>query len=247
MREEIVELGGLRAVSVGDARRAELVCVLVHGFQMTPADLSPFAHSLGLPVWFLFPEGPLEAEPAGRAWWRIDPAARAAALARGPRDFAGQHPVDLPHARARLGAFLHALDAHLAPDAPDAPDAPEARRAARPLVIGGFSQGAMLTCDTLLRGARADALLLLSGSRIAFDEWEAPLAAGRAQGLPVLVSHGEADADLSFEAGVALRDALASAGAEVSWVPFGQGHEIPLVVWRKVRTFLKQRLGPGPR
>ena len=105
----------------------------------------------------------------------------------------------------------------------------------------------MLTCDTLLRGARADALLLLSGSRIAFDEWEAPLAAGRAQGLPVLVSHGEADADLSFEAGVALRDALASAGAEVSWVPFGQGHEIPLVVWRKVRTFLKQRLGPGPR
>jgi phospholipase/carboxylesterase len=222
--EARIELGGLPAIAVGDRDAARVVMVLAHGFQMEPADLSPFAHSIRAPAWFLFPEAPLTAEPRGRAWWFIDAKLRDAALARGPRDFATQYPPDLPAARARLLAFVEAA---------------RAAAGSRPLVLGGFSQGGMLACDTLLR-AQLDvaALVLLSASRIAFDEWQPLVAAKPLAGLPALVSHGEADPDLAFAAGEALRDCLTAAGADVTWLPFAQGHEIPLVVWRRLRTLL---------
>lgn len=225
--ETTIELGGLRAISVGDPDAARVVVVLLHGFQMTPEDLSPFAHSLQTPAWFLFPEAPLPALPRGRAWWHIDAKKREEALAIGPRDFAVQRPPDLPAARAHVQRLLDAL-------------APRVR--GRPLVLGGFSQGGMLTCDTVLRAGVArlgiSAMALLSASRIAFEEWAPRLDGAPLGGLPVLVSHGEADDDLAFSAGEALRDCLTSAGATVTWVPFAQGHEIPLVVWRHLRKLL---------
>ena len=226
MREEELTIAGLRVVSVGEPETAEQVVVLLHGFQMQPSDLSPFAHALKAPAWFLFPEGPLPAEPQGRAWWHIDHKAREAIIANGPRDFAGQHPPDLPNARDRLRAFVEAL-------------AP--RIGGRPFVLGGFSQGAMLTSDTVLRSTfPLSALVLFSGSRIGWDEQE-PLyraAAERYRGLPVMVAHGETDPDIAYAAGQGLRDALRGAGADVTWQSFPQGHEIPLVVWRTFRKFL---------
>lgn len=224
MKEEELEIAGLRVVSVGEPELAEQVVVLLHGFAMTPRDLSPFAHSLRAPAWFLFPEGPLAAEPSGRAWWHIDAKLRDAALLQGPRDFAVQHPPDLPAARAQLVALVTALSP---------------RVGTRPLILGGFSQGAMLTCDTVLRSSfDLSAMVLLSGSRIAFDEWEPLLPNGRLDRLPTLVAHGSADADLAFDAGTALRDCLVASGADVTWQPFEQGHEIPLVVWRTLKKFL---------
>lgn len=211
------------------------VVVLLHGFQMRPEDLAPFASSLGVPAWFVFPEGPLDAEPAGRAWWHIDAAARERALAVGPRDFAVQEPPDLPAARARLEALLAEV---------------RTRAGDRPLVLGGFSQGAMLACDTLLRSGPSalgvSGLVLFSGSRIAWRESSAFATSACLAGLPVLVTHGRADADLAFPAGEALRDALSATGADVTWVPFDQGHEIPLVAWRALRKLL-QRLAAPPR
>jgi len=64
----------------------------------------------------------------------------------------------------------------------------------------------------------------------------------RLRGLPAFVSHGRADQDLAFTAGEALRDFVLAGGAEVSWVPFDGGHEIPLVVWRALRKFLSALL-----
>jgi phospholipase/carboxylesterase len=228
--EDTLELGGLRTLAVGDPDAARVAVVLLHGFQMSPADLSPFALSLQAPAWFLFPEAPLPAEPRGRAWWHIDATLRAQALAAGPRDFADQHPPDLPVARDRLRALLSAV---------------KRRMGARPLVLGGFSQGGMLACDSALRADLGlAALALFSASRICFDEWPALSAAGRLRGLPVLVSHGALDDDLAFSAGEQLRDFLASAGAQVDWIPFAQGHEIPLVVWRRLRKLLTSLAAP---
>lgn len=226
LAEDTLELAGLRVTAVGDRTSARAVVVFLHGFQMEPADLAPFAHSLSVPAWFLFPEAPLPASPRGRAWWHIDAAIREAAIARGPRDFAEQHPPDLPAARARLTTLLDEVTA-LAPGLP--------------LVLGGFSQGGMLACDTLLRAPRSVAgVALLSASRVASADWPPYLAAGNLRDVPVLVSHGEADADLAFSAGVALRDTLIEAGADVTWVPFDQGHEIPLVVWRRLRKLVER-------
>jgi phospholipase/carboxylesterase len=89
----------------------------------------------------------------------------------------------------------------------------------------------------------AAAMVLLSASRIGFDEWEPLLASRPFAGLPALVSHGQADPDLAFFAGEALRDCLVTAGADVAWLPFEQGHEIPLVVWRRLRMLLMSLAG----
>jgi phospholipase/carboxylesterase len=226
--EAIVELAGLETVAVGDRATARMILVFVHGFGMTPADLTPFAHSLGLPAWCLFPTGPLAASIGGRAWWHIDAVLREQALARGPRDFAEQDPPDLGQASSLLEGFID-----------------EASRIAgdRPVFVAGFSQGGMLTCHTLLRAPRRLAgVMLLSASRLAFSQWEPRLRAGALKGTPMLVSHGEHDADLAFSAGVALKDCLLAGGADVTWVPFEGGHEIPLLVWRRLRRFVMATL-----
>jgi phospholipase/carboxylesterase len=218
-------LTGLRALGVGSLAGAELAVIILHGMAMEPEDLAPFGHSLGLPAWILFPEGPLSATPRGRAWWDVDAELRSAALARGPRDLAGEHPSGRPAARARLAALLVEVSR---------------LTGGLPLILIGFSQGGMLACDTLLHAADdgwplppVACLMLLSSSRIAFDEWSPRL--DRLRGLPALVSHGRSDADLAFSAGEALRDALVTGGAQVTWVPFDGAHEIPLVVWRQIR------------
>jgi phospholipase/carboxylesterase len=149
---------------------------------------------------------------------------REAALARGPRDFVNEDPPDLPRARQYLDSLL---------------DRASEEASGRPLIVGGFSQGGMLVCDTIVRSGRpVSGMLLLSASRVAYAAWVPHLEAGNVRGLAALVSHGLSDADLAFSAGVALRDCLSAGGADVTWVPFDQGHEIPLVVWRHVRKLV---------
>ena len=228
--QDWIEGGGLRAIAVGDRERSEAVVVLLHGFSMRPADLAPFAHSLRVPAWFLFPEGPLAAERGGRAWWTIDVAAREASIAEGPRDFAALDPDELPDARERLEAFVGAL---------------EGERRGRPVVLGGFSQGGMVALDTVLRGGlRVDAMALMSTSRVAFEEWQTRLRSGRLEGVPCMVSHGREDPDLAFTAGATLAEELERAGAAVTWLPFDGGHELPLVVWRGLRRLVGGLIAP---
>lgn len=224
MNEESIALDGLRTIAVGDRATARAVVVLLHGFMMRPEDLAPFGHSLGGNAYYLFPEGPLDVETGGRAWWRIDPKARDAAIAKGPRDFAEQDPPDLPAIRERLVRVWDEAT-RLCPNVP--------------LVVGGFSQGGMLTADAYLHAPRPVAgMVLLSASRIAFAHW--PPILHHANGLAAFVSHGRSDPDLAFATGEALKSCLEGAGAKVTWLPFDGAHEIPLVVWRGVRRFLEQ-------
>lgn len=214
--EHRIEIGGLGAIAVGDADAA-LVVVVLHGRMMEAADLAAFAHSLRVDAYFVFPDAPLPAQPRGYTWWPVDSEARA--RAEGARDLYLLDPVGRSEARALLGALLD-----------------EVTRGRR-IVLVGFSQGGMLAMDYTLHDGRPDALVLLSSSRIAFADWEPRLP--RLGGLPVLVAHGRADAELAFAAGENLRDAAVAGGAVVSWLPFEGGHEIPLVVWRSLRQFLR--------
>lgn len=219
-REEVAGLRTLR-ITVG---APSLSVVMLHGRSMEPEALSPFATSLGVNAEYFVPQG-IVAEAPGHAWWPVDHERRRAQLAQGPRDLSDEAP---PGAAAARGALLGLLQ-NVRADFP-----------ARPLVVIGFSQGGMVACDALLRDhAPIDALALLSSSRISAEAWEPRRAA--LQGLPVLVSHGDADEELSFAAGEALRDLCIRGGANVTWVPFGGGHEIPLVVWRGIRRFLHAR------
>jgi phospholipase/carboxylesterase len=202
--------------------------VLLHGYDGSADDLIPFARSLGLPFTFVFPEGPQKLvgrRPNARAWWTPD-GGREEAIATGrPRDLSWFEPAGLDEARAALAELLDELDRTYGQ---------------RPLVLGGFSQGAMLAFDLALRTTRPIAgLVQLSGSRIAARVWN-PLLAIRAA-MPAFLSHGRSDGDLSFAGAEAFKDDLVGAGWQVEWLPFDGGHEVPLVVWRRLKRFLQQR------
>jgi phospholipase/carboxylesterase len=209
--------------------------VLLHGYDGFASDLSPFAASFRLPtVRFVFPQGPLQfgdTARGGHAWWRIDPVARRESLARGPRDLSRLKPEGLERARiggSRLLDELGNSNGHA------------------PLILGGFSQGAMLACDLALRSRHPLAgLVLLSGARICQDEW-AGLYASRS-GLPTFLSHGRGDRDLEFAAAERLRDDLTAGELDVTWLPFEGGHEIPLIALRGLKRFLAGIVGESAR
>lgn len=196
--------------------------VLMHGYGAPGADLVPLGRQLAVDptVRFAFPAAPhlLEMGPAtdqtGRAWWPIDMAElQRAVMMRDYETLTGRVPTGLADARAEVMAMLDALET-------------EHGVARNQLVLGGFSQGAMLATDVALRAERPPAALaILSGSLIAKAEW-LPLMKRRA-GMPVLQSHGRADPVLSFAIAEELRQALTSAGVPVEFVAFNGGHGIP--------------------
>jgi phospholipase/carboxylesterase len=97
------------------------------------------------------------------------------------------------------------------------------------LVLGGFSQGAMLSLDVALhRAAPPRALVLMSGTLIAEREWSSRWS--KLAGVPIVQSHGRNDALLPFSIAELLRDKLRDAGAKVDFVQFLGGHEIPPIV-----------------
>lgn len=213
--------GGLHTLECGDPA-SPLVVVMLHGRNMQAADLAPFGSSLGVDAHFVFPDAPLVAEP-GRTWWPVDAEARL--RAGGARDLSEMDPPGRVGAREMLEGLCREV------------------AAGKRLALVGFSQGGMLAMDYVLHGGRADALALLSSTRIAFDEWRPLLP--RLAGLPVLVAHGHGDEELSFAAGEALRDAAIEGGATVTWLAFDGGHGIPLPVWRALRRFLAARADAG--
>jgi phospholipase/carboxylesterase len=196
------------------------VVVLLHGYGAPGDDLVGLARVLDVPreVRFVFPHAPLSLAGGmmdSRAWWQIDLMALEAALASGDaRDLRKDQPVGLLEARTALSECLDAITAELKPSA---------------LVIGGFSQGAMLATDLALHDPRPlRALALMSGTFLNEQAWR-PRFASRA-GLATLISHGSHDPLLPFAASVELKDALIEAGLSVAFVPFRGQHEIPPMV-----------------
>lgn len=227
MDVQLLDLGPLRARVVVPAAPPERVIVLLHGFGAPGDDLVSLGEWIGgdRTAW-VFPEAPLELGGLygdARAWWMID----LDAIGDLSRDRSEEVPPGLAEARRAMIALL---------------DAVRARFGDR-VVLGGFSQGAMLSLDLALHDPRPlDGLLLLSGTLIAKADW-APRMVTRA-GLPVLQSHGRRDQLLPFRAAVTLRDLLIGAGLAVTWVEFDGGHEIPPPVLDAVTAAVRR---PGTR
>lgn len=211
--------------------------ILLHGFGAPGNDLVPIGDALAAPsgTRFIFPEGPLSLSFGygdARAWWLIDMARLEADRAAGRvRDLSTEVPRGLPQAREALEQLLIELPRVLPVDY-------------KRTVIGGFSQGAMLTCDVAMRTAYPFAgLVQLSGTLLARQEWR-PAVAKRA-GLPVFQSHGTQDPILPYPMAERLRDELVKAGLAVSWHSFRGGHEISEPVLRQLGGFLTRVL-PQP-
>jgi phospholipase/carboxylesterase len=207
----------------------------MHGFGAPGSDLVPLARVLDVPreVRFAFPEAPLDLGPeyqGGRAWWWIDMMKiQLAAMRREVIDRSQSIPEGLTEARTSVIAMLGELTAALSPSH---------------VVLGGFSQGAMLACDVALRTEIPLAgLVLWSGTLIAQDDWTRTGA--RRRGLRAVVSHGQGDSILPFAAAERLRDFLTETGLAVNWVPFRGGHEIPPSALNAAGAMIRETTAPG--
>jgi phospholipase/carboxylesterase len=227
VRTTRLDLAGLSTHVVGPSNAA-VTCVLLHGFGAPGDDLLGLAAALDGPIRFAVPAAPLELGGLygdSRAWWLIDLMRLEEELRRGvARDRRDEVPDGLPEARRQVIAFVDELSARFSIGADQ-------------LVLGGFSQGAMLALDVALHRDKPPAgLVLMSGTLIAESVWQARM--GQLAGVPVMLSHGRRDGLLPFSVAEILRDRLVEAGAAVDWVPFLGAHEIPPVVLEHASALL---------
>jgi phospholipase/carboxylesterase len=248
-----IAAGGLEVRIVGgtdgDGGGDGPVVVLLHGFGAPGDDLVSLWRSIAVEpprsIRFVFPAAPLELPPSygdGRAWWWIDLEARVRRQMMGGRAWdIAEVPEGLALAREKVIALLGEVKALLGPRDDK-------------IVLGGFSQGAMLSLDVALHwpGALAG-LVLLSGTHIAEKEWARCLASRRSAGgggapqahkktLHVFMSHGRDDLLLPFRVSEELSGTLKESGMAVEWVPFRGGHGIPPEVVAALGPFLTRCL-----
>jgi phospholipase/carboxylesterase len=208
------------------AAAVERIVLLSHGFGAPGDDLVALASELmrmkpafAENTQFVFPAAPMSLDSlgmyGGRAWWMIDLETRIQAIERGQIDiFRNDYPEGMAEASDALLAVAEAVLDQTGLDASR-------------LIIGGFSQGAMVSTDVALRMAQRPAgLAVLSGTLLCEDRWK-ELAAKRGP-MPVLQTHGLYDPILPYDCAEWLKELFERAGCPVDFRPFPGQHQIPM-------------------
>ena len=196
--------------------------VLLHGYGSSAEQWLPFTGTIRWPAHgrFVFPQAP-EAGPAGgRGWWPLDLYGHIAPGSDLP-DLSATAPEGLPAAATRVVALLTAIRSE----------------AGGPVILGGFSQGAMVAAEIAFRTTTPlDGLVLLSTTTVSEAAWSNGYASRRA--LPIFMAHGRRDGVLSFAIADRWRRSLEDAGLSVTWHAFDGEHEMPAEVIVELNTFL---------
>ncbi|MEO0335740.1 MAG: hypothetical protein AAF202_05075 [Pseudomonadota bacterium] len=227
-RNQLEEIGGLKALRWGATDEAAPQIVVFHGYGASAYDLFDLGRVLDPEqrMRWIFPQGHLDLGQsmmmAGYAWFPIDVMAAQEAIERsGGLKYADVRPKGLDEALDRSLKFLKAI--HFDPNRD---------------FLGGFSQGSMM-CVELQRklpmGLKK--LLLFSSSIVDVKGLEAE--GTLFDGVEVFQSHGSYDEVLPLSGAEALRDSLSKLGANVEFREFPGGHEIPMPILQNCQKFLK--------
>lgn len=211
----------LRAIERGEGDGP--LVVLLHGYGSSPEDIVSMADRTDLPsgTRLAFPYAPEPTHPpygpvgGGFMWWPFTTSLR---------DLRTTQLPGLATARARVLEFLDAEQERLG-------------IGSERIVLGGFSQGAILALDVALHDDRPLAgVILLSGTLV--DEAElVPHIASR-RGLHVYLSHGTEDTVLPYSHASQLVDLLREGGIDVRVRTFAGGHTVPPVVGADMAQFI---------
>lgn len=235
------EIAGLQVQVFQASKTApKAAVILCHGFGAPGDDLVGLAPELArhfpalADVRFYFPAAPLSLGDLGwgdsRAWWLIDMAAvqRLQRDEAALREFRKVEPQGMAEARKAVRALVTQV-------------ADQTGLPMKKIVLGGFSQGAMITTDVALRLEEPPGgLVVLSGTLLIEDVWRAK-AAARA-GLPVFQSHGRQDPVLPFKAAEWLQALFSEAGMQHEFVPFDGGHTIGPEALERLGDFLTRQV-----
>lgn len=211
--------------------------VVCHGFGANMNDLASFAPYLfqinpatAAQCRFVFPNAPMDLTslgmPGGRAWWEINMAALARMnQTQNYSELTSVVPPGLIQASEQLANAVREMQQLW-----ELSDAQT--------TLAGFSQGAMISTDLVLRhGFVPRRLCIFSGMLICEEQWRAQAA--QHPGCPVLQSHGRQDMVLPFAPAESLRDMLQEQNFDVMFRPFDGDHTIPMEVlntWAELLT-----------
>jgi phospholipase/carboxylesterase len=216
------QAGPFQAVEVYNNPDAKWV-LLFHGYGADANDLAGLVSFFDFkkPCNWLFPNGPMSVPigpgMTGRAWWSI----RMNDL---PGDWSKLRPDDMGPAVDKALKMISSM-----------------KIAWKDLIIGGFSQGAMLATEVFLKAPESAAgLLCLSGTLLSEDTW-ANLVAQR-KNSKIFMSHGELDPVLPHRGSAQLQSFFEKNQIKTQFVSFRGGHEIPPVVLQKMKAYIEERL-----
>jgi phospholipase/carboxylesterase len=219
------EVGGIPIVELpADPDKGTIL--LLHGFGADAFDLLSISHVYKDVRW-IFPQGPLKIPFAkghtGRAWFPVDVELLIHAIREKRFDeISHAFPPELDQAHALIETLLHHLNI------------PRSK-----LILGGFSQGAILAIETALKSfERCGGLLIFSGTLINEVSWRA-LAPLHAK-TPFFQSHGTHDPLLPMKKAKDLEQLLIDNGFRGKLHSFHGGHEIPHSILIELSVFLKQ-------
>lgn len=200
------------------------ILVLFHGYGANSLDLAGLRSELfsdPLPEMFC-PEGPLEVpigpHMVGRAWLPIEPER----FQRMPIHVSKEPlPQGFKAMAKQANEFLSLIS----------------KEGTRPYILGGFSQGAMMSLELAVSATYPpEKVLLFSTGGINWQSVKERI--GRLKEIPVWQSHGTQDAVLAYEDAVLVSNSLASACSHFEFFPFQGGHEIPRAALRAAKNFL---------
>jgi len=226
-----------RVIAHGD--QAKIAVILCHGYGAPGEDLVSLAEVFidFLGDWaadfrFIFPAAPLQppeiAVFGGRAWWEINMAALFAASQAST--FSQLHDKSPPGIDQATEMLVSTITQTLA-------DLGGSGR----YVLGGFSQGAMLTMNTTLvsRLPPPELLVQFSGTLVCGPQWKSHLDAGRLRQTGVIQSHGRQDPILPFSSAQTLFELIKDACQSAKFLPFNGPHTIPMEALSEVAVRLK--------
>lgn len=217
MRQTIGQLNCL----VRPGENEKNAVVLMHGFGADNTDLFPLADVLDPNgEWsFYFPNAPYEVPVSpmwtGRGWFPLSIRDLEEGL-----DFTKIRPTGMNESAQTVSDFLF----HLEP---------------KKLVLGGFSQGAMIAADVALSQPEDIAGLVLYSPTL-LDEANWTKKAANLKGKKILLSHGQQDMVLPFSRTQQLYELFRKAEADCQLISFGGGHEIPMPVLQKTKELLSK-------
>lgn len=223
-RTERQQVGSLQCAIVRSDEPPKAVAVLCHGFGAPGDDLLGLATDLleamssKRPVQLVFPAAAIsladEGFGDGRAWWRLSISRLLAVLEQGQYELVREEsPPGIDEACTALTGTVEQVlrDANLT---------------SNQLLLGGFSQGAMLAMECACCGLEQPpaAMALYSGCLIRELQWKVGVA--RLAGTKIIQSHGELDPILPLRTGQWLRDLLVASGCHVDFMQFPGPHTI---------------------
>ena len=204
------------------AEKVSAIVILLHGYGDSPNGFHPlcvpFVQAGGKlnDAIYVVPEAPLEWDPGqeGRAWWPLDMMAiQMSTPEQRVQGLLNNKPQRLEQNREAINTIINQLTTAFELEAKN-------------VLIGGFSQGAMLSTDVALNFPETlGGLVIWSGSLLNESEWAQ--AASQREPLTIVQAHGRSDDVLPFKGAVLLRDMLKQNNHDIEFIEFPENHTIP--------------------